>query len=167
MRRSVGRLTLYRDAISASDLDFVVATWSSSYKSAHAAGIIASEDWPTIMHATLRKLLARPGTRAIVAYERPDFLYGFIAGDVTGPYPVVHFVYVKEPYRSTARRDGTRSGPRHARGLFRALGVDPEGPFLYTCRTSVVTRLGHKIRNATFAPAAARYTNYQQERYEP
>lgn len=159
-------MTLYRDADSDSDRDFVIATWSSSYKAAHAAGIIASEDWPTVMHATLRKLLDRPGSRAIVAYEPPDFLYGFIAGNTSGPLPVVHYVYVKEPYRSSLRGDGTRSGPRHARGLFRALGVDPEAPFLYTCRTQIVTRLGHKIRNAKFAPAAARYTNYQQERYE-
>lgn len=159
-------MTLYRDATSAADRDFVVATWSSSYKNAHAAGMIASEDWADIMHAQIRKLLDRPTTRAIVAYEPPDFLYGFIAGDVsktTGPLPIVWYVYVKEPYRSWLRPDGTRSGPRHARGLFRALGIDPNERFLYACRTQIVTRLGHKIRNAKFVPATARYDNYQQE----
>jgi hypothetical protein len=167
-------VTLYRAADSATDRDFVVATWSSSYKSAHAAGIIASEDWPTVMHATLRKLLARPGTRTIVAYEPPDFLYGFIAGDTTGPVPVVWYVYVKGPYRSEPRVDqdgmpiaGPRTGPRHARGLFRALGVDPTRRFFYACSTPVVTEIGlaRKIPYGKFVPATARYTNYQ-ERYE-
>jgi hypothetical protein len=159
--------TLYRNVTSEADRDFTIATWSSSYKNAHTAGMIASEDWPTVMHAAIRKLLGRPTTRAIVAYEPPDFLYGFIAGDVSGPVPVIYYAYVKDPYRSSPRGDGTRSGPRHARGLFGALGVDPEGPFLYTCRTSIVTRIAHKIRHAKFVPAAARYTNYHQERYEP
>lgn len=150
-------MTLYRDANSASDRDFVVATWASSYKNAHAAGILASEDWPAIMHTTLTNILARPGTRTLVAYEPPDFLYGWIAGDTTCPLPVVYYVYCKAPFR--------RAGI--AGGLFRALGVDPGSTFLYACSTSIVTRLRHKIRNAKFAPAAARYTNYQQERYEP
>jgi hypothetical protein len=160
-------MTSYRAATPA-DRAFVIATWASSYKGAHAAGMISTEDWPAIMHVQIAKLLDRPGTRTIVAYDPSDdddFLYGFIAGDVTGHLPVVYYVYVKGPYRSEMAGK-LRSGPRHARGLFAALGVDPEAPFLYTCRTSVVTRLGHKIRNARFAPAAARYTNYQEERHE-
>lgn len=155
-------MTLYRDA-TPTDRIFVTATWSSSYKNAHAAGMIPSEDYPEVMHRAIGKLLARPGARAIVAYEPPDFLYGFIAGDVSGPTPVVWYVYVKGPYRSEARPGGSRVGPRHARGLFRALGVDPARQFLYACRTSVVSRVTHKIPNAKFVPAAARYTNYLEQ----
>ena len=156
-------MTLYRDVAFpdrvenlAGDAMFVVATWASSYKAAHAAGIIASENWPAVMHPTLLGILRRGGSRAIVAAEPPDFLYGFIAGDLSGPLPVVWYVYVKAPYR----RGGI------ARGLFNALGVAPEEPFLYACRTSITTRLQHKIRLAKFVPATARYTNYQEGRYE-
>lgn len=161
-------MTLYRDATSISDRQFVIATWSSSYKNAHAAGIIASEDYPDAMHWSLGKLLDRPTTRALVAYEpeSPDFLYGFIAGDTsgaTGPLPIVFYVYVKEPYRSTLRLDGTRSGPRHCRNLFRALGVDPGEPFLYGCQTSIAIRLKHKIPRGKFVPATIRYDNYRQQ----
>lgn len=157
-------MTLYRNA-TASDRDLVISTWSRSYKDAHAAGMIASEDWPTIMHAQIGKLLDRPTSRTIVAYEPPDFLYGFISGDLSGPLPMIWYVYVKGPYRS-AWQTGTpsaRSGPRHARGLFKALGVDPGATFLYACKTAIVPTLHRKIPNAKFAPAAARYTNYQQE----
>lgn len=164
-------MTRYRDVdpnVDTEDRRFVVATWSSSYKSSHQAGIIASEDWPDVMHATILKLIARPTSRTIVAFDEPDFLYGFIAGDTSEPLPVVYYVYVKAPFRSQPVRGGGSSGPRHARGLFAALGVDPERPFLYPCRTPIVMRLSDagKIPRARLAPATARYANHQKERYE-
>lgn len=137
------------------DPKYVISTWSSSYKAAHAAGILAAEDWALIMHKTLFKHLTRAGSRAIVASAR-NVVEGFIAGDTSGPMPVVFYVYVGAPFR--------RCGL--ARGLFNALGVIPEEPFLYACRTSIVTRLAHKIRNAKFVPPTLRYTNYQEARYE-
>lgn len=158
-------MTLYR-AANLDDRRFVIATWASSYKNAHHAGMIASEDWAPIMHRQIEKLMMRPTTRTIVAYEPPDFLYGFICGDVDKSIPVVYFVYVKGPYRSQEDTSGVRTGPRHARGLFAELGVDPERPFLYTCRTAVVTRIYDKIPLAKFVPAAARYTNHQERPYE-
>lgn len=156
-------MTLYRDADLAPDSDeraFVTSTWSSSYKGSHFAGLIASEDWAAIMHAQLGKLLDRPGTRTLVAGEPDGFLYGFIAGDTTRRLPIVYYVYVKDPFRELG----------YARGLFAALGVDPEQPFIYTCRTAIVSRIAdklpggaNKIPHATFAPAAARYTNYHHQ----
>ncbi|MCA1833031.1 MAG: hypothetical protein ABR520_11215 [Mycobacteriales bacterium] len=165
------------------DRAFVIATWSSSYKSSHFAGMIAAEDWATVMHAQIGKLLDRPDTRTLVARGGRDFLYGFIAGDpdlrVTLSEPaggrrwvdveyvgVVHYVYVKDAFRSEAHPDGSRGGPRIARGLLGALGIEPAQPFLYTCRTGVVARLQEKIPRARFAPAAARYTNYRDHQHE-
>lgn len=156
-------MTTYRSADSLSDRRFVTSTWSSSYKNAHAAGMIASEDWPDIMHAQIAKLINRPGTRTIVACDRPSFYYGFICGDTSDRIPVVHYVYVKAAYRAQQIEPGKWSGPRHARGLFAALGVDPTTPFLYTCKTSdvAVLHLANKIPLARFKPGAARYVNYQ------
>jgi len=160
-------MTLYRSADTFSDRRFVISTWSSSYKNAHAAGMIASEDWPGVMHPQITKLLDRPGTRTIVAYERPSFLYGFICGDTSGRLPVVHYVYVKGAFRAQqvapVGEPERWSGPRHARGLFAALGVDPAQPFLYTCKTADVVDLdiANKIPLARFKPGAARYANYQ------
>lgn len=161
-------MTAYRLAILEDDHDlpFVLGTWASSYKNAHHAGFIQSEDWPAIAHDQLGKILARPTTRTIVAYEPPNFLYGFITGDTSHAMPVVHYVYVKDPYRSELGPGGERIGPRHARGLFAALGVDPAKPFIYTFRTAMCAlladrRLANKIPLARFTPGAARYSNYQ------
>lgn len=158
-------MTLYRPADLSPDADdraFVTSTWSSSYKSSHFAGLIASEDWAAIMHVQIGKLLDRPTTRTIVACEPDGFLYGFVAGDTSRRLPVVYYVYVKDPFRSQDEGGGRR-GPRHARRLFEALGVDPAATFLYTSRTAIVARLTDKIPRATFAPAAARYTNYYHQ----
>jgi len=152
-------VTLYRDA-TANDHRFIIGTWLDNYKNAHYAGLIASEDWYAVMSPQLHKLLGRPGTRAIVAFEPPAFLYGFIVGDTSGSMPIVHYVYIKDPYRSEPGPDGRRSGPRYARGLFAALGVDPSREFLYTCRTIACVRLADKIPLARFSPGAARYANY-------
>lgn len=170
-------MTIYRpaDISPASDeRRFAISSWSSSYKASHFAGLITAEDWADVMHVQLGKIIDRPTTRTLVAASdgRRPFLYGFIAGDTSGRIPVVHYVYVKDGYRSE-QVGGVREGPRYARGLFAALGIDPERPFLYTCKTPVVAEIGpplwsrlpSKIPRAIFRPAAARYTNYQ-EQYE-
>jgi hypothetical protein len=170
-------VTVYRPADLSPGSDerrFVISSWSSSYKASHFAGLITAEDWAEVMHVQLGKILDRPTTRTLVAVsaDRRPFLYGFIAGDTSGRLPLVHFAYVKDGFRSK-RVGGRREGPRYARGLFAALGVDPEGLFLYTCRTPVVSQLSHptsgeasKIPRATFCPAAGRYNNYQESQHE-
>lgn len=172
-------MTIYRLADLSPDSDdrqFVISTWASSYKSAHAAGLILSEDWAAIMHDQIGKLLDRQNTRTIVACDPPSMLYGFICGNTSGPVPIVHYVYVKAGYRTVQVVDGRTtdgrftaprfSGPRHARGLFRALGVDPAGAFLFSCKTAIVSQLTPKIPRGRFVPAAGRYENYnhRQER---
>lgn len=131
------------------DRRFVVSAWSSSYKHAHQAGMIHTDDWAPIMHKQIERVIAWPSTRTIVAFESkdPSHLYGFISGDTSERTPVVFYVYTKEPYR--------RSG--HARGLFAALGVNPEQRFLFACKTAIVPTLAGKIPAARFDPATARY----------
>lgn len=176
LRPKANGMTVYRPADLSPGSDerrFVISSWSSSYKASHFAGLITSDDWAEVMHVQLGKILDRPTTRTLVAVDgRRPFLYGFIAGDTSGRTPVVFYVYVKDGFRSE-RFAGRREGPRYARGLFAALGVDPTGPFLYTCRTPVVSQLSHptsglesKIPRGTFCPAAARYTNYQEQQHE-
>lgn len=141
---------------------FVRSTWISSYKNARSAGIISSEDWADVMHLTLGKLLRRSGVRTILAHDPPRQFYGFIAGEPGRATPVVHYVYVKDAYRSEVELDGSRSGPRIGRGLFAALGIDPAAPFIYTCETVICVRLADKIPYARFKPGAARYSNYHE-----
>lgn len=145
----------FRAATAPDDRRFVITTWSSSFKTSYAAGLIQTEDWPTIMHAQIGKVLDRPGATTLVAYERtdPSFLYGFASADVTERgKPIVFYVYVKEPYR--------RAGI--ARALFAELGINPSLPFVYACKTPAVTHVHDKIPRAKWNPLVARYPKEQQ-----
>lgn len=138
------------------ELRFVISGWSTSFKHAHAAGIISSDDWADVMHDQIRKLLVRPCVRTMVGFEKkdPTFLYGFICGDTTeNPWrarlgiPTVFYVYVKGTYR--------RRG--FARDLFTALGVDPAAAFVAACKTQTSSRIASKTPLARWDPLVARY----------
>jgi hypothetical protein len=161
----------YRPAEGESDFRFVVETWLDTYRDAHAAGLIQWDDWFTVMRPQLIKVLSRPGVETFVAAwvgEEPGLadLAGWISVErgysipltrssgsrhrremVECPEPLVHFVYVKAGYR----RGGV------ARGLFRAAGVDPLGPFRYTCKTGLVTELASRIPYSKWCPLIARH----------
>jgi len=111
--------------------------------------MIHTDDWATVMHAQIERILDRPDAQTVVAFESKDdsFLYGWICGDTSEPTPSVFYAYVKEPYR--------RAG--HARRLFAALGVRPEQRFVYACRTAIVPTLSRSIPMARFNPEILRY----------
>ena len=128
---------------------FVIATWSSSFKKAFAAGLIATEDWPAVMHPQLGKILDRAGSRAVIACDTEDstFFYGWIAGDTSECMPVIYYCYVKEPYRKAG----------YARQLFAAFDVDPSQPFTMACQTPTSIALRDKIPRARWNPLEVRY----------
>ncbi len=158
----------YRRA-DAGDLDFIIGGWVDSYRTSRAAGLIQMADWPGIMSDQVRKVLARPGVVAWVAYhpgekDRIADLYGFIVVEtdyevvrsdringrwqrhrVKADVPLVHYVMVKQAFR--------RMGV--ARGLFKAAGVG--GQFNYTCHTPIVTTLAAKIPGARWEHLVARF----------
>lgn len=118
------------------DARFILGSWLASYRNAHQAGLISRERWNDVMGIELRDVLLRPGCVTRIAYNPgaadPGLdAYGWIAGEPSRREPLVHYCYVKHPYR--------RMGI--ARGLLAALGIDPRREFHYTCRTKVVSQL--------------------------
>ena len=157
----------YRPAEPA-EAPFILDSWLYSFRSADAAGLIAMEDWPSVMRPQLAKVLARSGVLVTVAYKPGEMdhradLYGWIAVErdflvvrrrpherpslVKSDEPLVHYVFVKQPYRQLGI----------ARGLFNAAGVSPASPFLYTCKTGAAVRLAPKIPLARWEPLIARH----------
>lgn len=134
----------------------IVSWWSSSYKKSHYAGLLWHEDYAEIMHRQISRILSEQARAAIMAFEEsdPDFLYGFIVGDTTGPTPVVDYVFVKEPFR----KEGI------ARALLGALGVSPGDRFVYSCKTRIVSQLSAKIPAARFDNVQARYPKEHRRR---
>jgi GNAT superfamily N-acetyltransferase len=140
----------YRPAVAA-DMPLVVGSWLDSFRTAHAAGLIAMDDWRAVMEPQIEKLLARPGAVVFVAHrpgedaEHRADLYGWIAAEPD--IALVHYVYVKHSYR--------RMGL--ARGLLGAAGIKLAEPFEFSCKTAVVRELQRKIPRARWNPLAARF----------
>lgn len=155
----------------ARDKRLIVDSFLESYRHAHAAGLISMESWRDVMAPQFERILSRRGVGTWVAYHpaerdpRAD-LYGWISVErdfnipmrvkvgmrweeqmVPCEAPLVHFIFVKQPYR--------RLGV--ARGLFKAAGVNPVDEFLYTAKTPVLGKLAAQIPLARWAPLVARY----------
>lgn len=151
----------FRPCTSEADRTFVVGYWLDASRASYSSGLIAMEDWNTVMGPQYLKAMQRAGMQTIVAYEAtdPDFTYGFIVADPNEQrvkerdgtirwWPaLVLFVYTKQNFR----REGV------ARGLFRECGIDPSKPFLFGCNTQAASRLSHKVPRARFHPLVARF----------
>lgn len=135
------------------DWGFVIGTWLDSFRDEPEAGMVSMESWYPSMEPELKKLLNRKASRTLVACgdDDPSFLYGFICGEPSQPVPLVHYVFVKQPYRRWKDKPGIASR------LFAALGVDPRTPFDYTYSTFMVRRLESKIPLARWQRMLARF----------
>lgn len=146
----------YRAAdIETDDADFVIATWSRGYKHSRSAGIIPDDEYPALMHRWVRKIIERDEVLTVIACEKndPSFVYGFISATPASSPPVVYFCYVKEPYR--------RGG--HARGLLRAVCIDPAKRFAFTCWTPTIAKFREQIPLAEHIPEFARIPGYVED----
>ena len=159
-------MTAYRLAIPA-DHAFITSYWSSSFRTSDRAGQMPMDpipvkgvmlDYADVQHAIVEATIARPSSSTVVAIdEESAVLQGFICADHTGGVsrapgipsglPIVYFVCVKSAYR--------RMGI--ARGLFRAVAIDPAGAFTYAVRTAIVGKLREKIPLAKYDHLRARY----------
>jgi GNAT superfamily N-acetyltransferase len=142
------------------DLVCIVGNWIDSFRSAHAAGMIAMADWKAVMTPQIRRVLARQNVEAFVAHHPGETdhvadIYGWIAVERGHAQPLVHYCYVKSAYR----KQGI------ARGLFRAAAIDPAKPFFYTCKTYVIHELRSKslILSARWQPLIARRAEDQHQ----
>ncbi len=136
------------------DMAFVVDSFLESYRTAHAAGLIAMSDWRVVMTRQLGLLFARSGVEVHVAHhpgESVADLYGWAAVEKSEPCPLVIYCYVKQPYR--------RMGI--ARALLAAAGISPTDTFEYAAKTGVLSKVS--LPNARWNPLRARFSPKTKE----
>jgi GNAT superfamily N-acetyltransferase len=174
----------YRQA-APGDLDFVVKSWISSFKSAHAAGILSispldvacptcgaavPHDFASVMDHTLRAVLKRPGVTVWVAYNPraapPSDLHGYLVSETGANLPSYRppsfeLVIVKatEPLIHYMFVKQAYRGFGIARALLDAAGIDPTKPLLYSCKTADASSLERagKLPRAKWAPLSVRF----------
>lgn len=165
----------YRKATS-EDLRFVIGSWTDSYRNAHMAGMIPMPMWSEVFPGFIAWMLRRPGVVVWVAYkpgETTADIYGWVAVEtgITLPsrsrknghwqrenkpsdMPLVHYVFVKQAYRKLGM----------ARRLLKHAGARMDEPFVYSCKTGVVSKL--PIPHAQWMPLVARYPKTKPQEQE-
>lgn len=150
----------YRDADPRDPYDskFVIDGWISSYRTAHAAGLVLMKDWHTVMWSQVEQLIARPYVRTVLAVDARDHdhFYGFLTYEPDARPPYVYYAYTKASHRQAA---GWLFDVGVATGLFAHAGIDPRRTFAYACKTPMVARLllADKIPCAKWDPLPARF----------
>lgn len=132
------------------DMPFVMSSWLKSFKTSNAAGLLPFNLYYDAYRLAIQQLLDR-GSVVYVAYvpgedEAKSDIYGWACVERGFDKPLVHYVYVKQPYR--------RLGV--AKALLRAAGVHVSQPFFYTYRTPIVAELLRGRRQAVWMPVLAR-----------
>lgn len=147
------------------DRDFIVSTWSASFRTSHYAGMISMKNYARVMHEEIALVIDHPSTLTLVA-EQPGktdeegrpFLYGFVSAAARvspDSPPYVYYVYVKSPYRRGKERHGMTKG--YGQQLLEAVGLRPHARFRYACQTSISLQLAAKIPLGEWDPLPARY----------
>ena len=79
------------------DLDFIFSSWLSSFKSSHYAGPVPDNVYWKLYQHVLEEIFKRPGFEVTVVCNKdyPDQIVAYLAWEPG----IVHYVYVKQPFR--------------------------------------------------------------------
>lgn len=131
-----------------SDLPFVFHSWLRSYRMSEFAKELHNQVYFPQHHKVIEGLLQRCG--GVVACDPLDStqLYGYVVAEVIDECPVVHYCYIKEPFR--------KMGVAHLLLTAANVGWKPDAAFCYTHKTYQSTRL-EKRYPMVFHPYLAWY----------
>jgi len=81
------------------DLSFVYSSWLKSYRTSDASRRMVNDVYYGGHKRVIARLLSTSLAIVAVNPEDPDQIYGYIVYAEAAGVPVVHYVYVKQPYR--------------------------------------------------------------------
>lgn len=84
------------------DTPFILNSWLKRYRDAVHPRLISDKAYYEVQHAVIRKILAAPGLKVLVACDKEDanHIYGYcVAETLAEGWDIVHWVYVKGPFR--------------------------------------------------------------------
>jgi len=139
-----------------SDISFIFSSWLKSYRDSYFAENITTTIYYAEHHKVIERLLK--GCDVYVACNDNDVaeLYGFICGERIEGLFVLHYVYVKQMYRSLGI--GTM--------LLNMYDHDSSTAALYTHHNKLAAKLSSKY-NLVHSPYLALTPDYRKEELEP
>lgn len=138
-------------AMTPGDINYVASTWRTNFRRASTFASLMTDE---VYHQNHRELINRTleWTPCYVAYDidYPELQLGFLAGGIFSGYPVIHYIYVKRPFR----------GFGIAQALLEHLGWKPGIPMVGTHWTRETAHLYSTKNNILYNP----YLLYQEFR---
>lgn len=130
------------------DNSLIFDAWLDSFRGAHAAGPFPMHMYRAVYTQTIEELLARPNVRVLIACDEndDDQDVGFLIHELRQP-PVVHYIYVKSPWRKK----------RVASMLMAAAQIPTGRLFVYTFKTALASRLVEHWTGGIWDPFCARF----------
>lgn len=132
------------------DRAFVADSWLSSFRQSHWRGPIKDSVYRDVYGAVVDEILDTPGVTVLVDCNPTDTaqIFGWVCY-VAGDIPVIHYAYIKAPYRD--HKAGEQ--PRIAIKLLRQIGAADGARCEFTFRTPQWDKFRARWRlNAHFAP---------------
>lgn len=119
------------------DLNFIKSSWFKSYRSSKSAGVIPNDLYYEYMNRVFENLVGRGATiRVATAADR---ILGWICSEFTTDMkPVVHYIYVKDPYFKFGVGELLRD----------EAFPDLLEPGFYTCESKIVVKYFSDFRHA-------------------
>lgn len=115
------------------DQHFIMSSWLRSFKNSNYAGPIQNNLYWKVYQQVIEQLLDRDGVVILIACnpEKETQIFGYIVVEENFETPVVHWLYVKQPFRSTVH---DKWGI--ARALMGFCGISRNTEFYYTFRSA-------------------------------
>ena len=120
----------YRD----DDEAFIYNSWLKSFRGAHFSGVLPSDLYYEAYRTLIDRILFDDRTSIAVCHniENENQIFGYaVAADLGEHQPVLHYIYVKDPFR--------RAGIM--KELVRHLQIERLERFFYTFRTGICKKL--------------------------
>lgn len=84
------------------DESFLFNSWLKSYKDSRMVAGVSNTVYYAEMHEVIKGVIKSPATTVIVACDQadPSTIFGYVVGQQIGAALIIHWVYVKHPFRN-------------------------------------------------------------------
>lgn len=126
------------------DIGFIFNSWLKSYRNAQYVNGISNTIYFSSHHKLIEQILIRSNVQIACSQEDPSQIYGYSVSEKMEGFLVVHYVYVKHPFRNLGIGNS----------LLQTSGYDPKNATINTHSTDLSRRVQGKY-NLVFHPYLA------------
>lgn len=138
------------------DANFVYNSWLKSYSSSAAVTLLSKRVYYKIFHDIISELMRSAKISVLCEKEDQEHIYGYIVTENDGEDKIVHYIYIKAPYRKAKLAESLCAN----QGVFSAKKV------VYSHYTEAAKSLLAKCNSIEYNPFLLRGLYDKVEQYQ-